>query len=117
MKKTLILAIALLLGLVTAAQAGQQDFTLVNDTGRPICDVYISPDNATDWQDDLLADDKFCLGQGDSFYIKFSRELKGIRIWDMLVIDDRGKEKVYEDINLMEVSTITLRRNGVAELR
>ncbi len=48
MKKALILAVALLFGSVAAAQAGQQDFTLVNDTGRPICDVYISPSDVAD---------------------------------------------------------------------
>ncbi len=37
-------------------------------------------------------------------------------MWDLRVVDDKGKDKVYEDINLMETSTITLRRTGMAEL-
>ena len=115
MKKALILTAALLLG-SAAAQAGQQDFTLVNDTGRPICDVYISPSDVADWQEDLLENDKYCMAQGESYHITFSRDLKGIKMWDLRVIDDKGKDKVYDDINLMEVSNITLRRTGVAEL-
>ena len=116
MKKVLILAIALLFGSVAAAQAGQQDFTLVNDTGRPICDVYISPSDVADWQEDLLENDKFCLSQGEKYHLTFGRDLKGIKMWDLRVVDDKGKDKVYEDINLMETSTITLRRTGMAEL-
>jgi hypothetical protein len=116
MKKALILAVALLFGSVAAAQAGQQDFTLVNDTGHPICDVYISPSDVADWQEDLLENDKYCLSQGEKYHITFGRDLKGIKMWDLRVVDDKGKDKVYEDINLMETSTITLRRSGVAEL-
>ena len=115
MPKAIALALALLLGQFAAAQAGEQDFKLINDSGRPGCDVYISPADATDWQEDLLEGDKYCLAQGESIKISFDRSLKGVKMWDLRVVDDKDNESIYEDFNLMEVSNIKLLRNGTAD--
>lgn len=115
MYKTIGCIFAMLLGMVTVAQAGQQDFTLINDTGRPICDVYISPDNARDWQEDLLEGDKYCMSQGESIKITFDRSFQGVKLWDLRIVDNKGKETIYEDFNLMKISNIKVRRNGTAE--
>ncbi|MBQ9406798.1 MAG: hypothetical protein IJU37_08720 [Desulfovibrio sp.] len=115
MRKIIVFTLALMLGTISLSQAGQQDFTLVNDTGRPICDVYISPDNARDWQEDLLRNDKYCLPSGESIDISFDRSFRGVKMWDMRIVDDKGNETIYEDFNLMQISNIRLRRNGTAE--
>lgn len=115
MQKAIMLALALLLGQAAGVQAGEQDFKLINDSGRPVCDVYISPASATDWQEDLLEGDKYCLSQGESINISFGRSLKGVKMWDLRVVDDKGEESVYEGFNLMEVSNIKLLRNGTAD--
>lgn len=115
MHKTLVLTLALLLGAFSASQAGQQDFTLINDTGGPICDVFISPDNARDWQEDLLENDKYCISQGEKIEITFDRSFQGVKLWDMLIVDKNGRQTVYEDFDLTKISNIKLRRNGTAE--
>ena len=115
MRISLLLSLVLLFGSLAAAHAGQQDFTLTNKSGRDICDVYISPDNAKDWQEDLLESDKTCLHHGESVKIVFDRSLKGVRIWDMLVVDNKGNETVYENFDLMKISTIEIRPNSIAE--
>lgn len=67
-----LVAIALL-G-TTKARAGDQDFTLVNDTGVEIHHVYISPHDSDAWGEDILGEDT--LADGDSVHIKFSRKEK-----------------------------------------
>ncbi len=113
--KKLVLTLTLLLASYGVCQAGAQDFTLINESGRPVCDIYISPDNARDWQEDLLENDKYCLGQGEKVTITFDRSFKGVKLWDLRVVDDKGNETIYEDFNLMNISNIKLRRNGTAE--
>ncbi|MCR5562476.1 MAG: hypothetical protein K6F46_03765 [Desulfovibrio sp.] len=115
MPKAIALALTLLLGQFAVAQAGEQDFKLINDSGRPVCDVYISPADATDWQEDLLEGDKYCLSHGESINITFGRSLKGVKMWDLRVVDDKGNDSIYEGFNLMEVSNIKLLRNGTAD--
>ncbi|MBQ9451764.1 MAG: hypothetical protein IJU65_00500 [Desulfovibrio sp.] len=115
--KRLILVLTLLLVSYGTGQAGEQDFTLINNSGRPICDVYISPDDARDWQEDLLEGDKYCLANGEQITITFDRSFKGVKLWDLRVVDNKGRETIYEDFNLSRISTITLRRDGTAEYR
>ena len=59
--------------------------------------------------------DKYCLAQGESIKISFDRSLKGVKMWDLRVVDDKDNESIYEDFNLMEVSNIKLLRNGTAD--
>jgi hypothetical protein len=62
------------------------DFTLVNKTGYGIKGVYVSPSEATDWGDNLIAKP---LENGDSLDISFPPKEKAEK-WDIRIewVDD-----------------------------
>jgi len=95
----------------TATRAdSRQDFLLVNRTGYDISEVYISPAKADDWEDDILGSDD-SLDDGTQREIKFHRVGKTC-MWDLKVVyDDDDSSAVWHDINLCEVSKITIKYN------
>ena len=105
MKKLLALLFAFLFAALTQVRAGDQDFTLVNKTGFDIHSVFVSPHSADDWEEDVLGKD--VLTDGDHVAIKFSRTAKG-KMWDLKVADKDGKGYIWENINLLEVSKVTV---------
>jgi hypothetical protein len=91
---------------------GAQDFTLVNKTGVEIDKVFISPHDADSWQEDILGRDT--LPSGDSVDIKFHRNEKAA-VWDLRIEDSKGNAIEWENLNLLEISKITLHyENGKA---
>ncbi|HEV3471121.1 MAG TPA: hypothetical protein VG148_17490 [Pyrinomonadaceae bacterium] len=88
-----------------AAAQGAQDFTLVNSTGVEIHALYISPHETDDWEEDVLGRDT--LPSGESVEIKFSRAEKAA-LWDLRVEDKEGNAIVWENLNLLEISKVTL---------
>lgn len=97
----------------TAAPAGAaQDFTVVNSTGVEINALYVSPHDADDWEEDILGQDTLPAGQ--SLEIKFNREEKAAQ-WDLRVEDKEGNAIVWENLNLLQISKLTLHyENGKA---
>lgn len=99
---------ALAVGVVVLAQtavAGDQDFTLVNKTGVEIYSVYVSPHDADDWQDDVLDEDT--LDDGEQVDITFSRKER-TEMWDLRIEDEDGDSLEWENLDLTEVSKVTL---------
>ena len=91
---------------------GKQDFTLVNKTGVEIDKLFISPHDADSWQEDILGRDT--LPDGQSVDIKFHRSEKAA-MWDMRIEDSKGNAIEWENLNLLEISKITLHyENGKA---
>lgn len=89
-----------------AAQAGAaQDFTLVNKTGVEIDKVYISPHDADDWEEDVLGQDT--LPDGQSVEIKFNRNETAAQ-WDLRIEDKEGNAIEWENLNLLQISKVTL---------
>ena len=94
------------------AQEAKQDFTLVNKTGYDISEVYLSASHADSWEDDLLADEDDTFGDGDSKNVHFMPKVKTC-LWDLKVVyDEDDSSAIWHDINLCEVSRITLRYNA-----
>lgn len=95
-----------------AASAGDQDFTVSNDTGVEIHKLYTSPHSADDWEEDVLGED--VLPDGESLEIAFSpRETAAL--WDLRVEDEDGNAITWTRLNLLEISTVTLHyKNGKA---
>ena len=85
--------------------AGEQDFWLVNRTGFTIDEVQITPHNSKDWGDDILGKDT--LGDGEKVEIVFKRKEKA-KVWDLRVEDEDGDEYIWYDLNLLEISEVTL---------
>jgi hypothetical protein len=88
------------------AMAGPQDFTLVNNTGSEIRNVYISPHSSDDWGDDVLGEDT--LSTGNSQEIKFPASRGDECQWDLKVTYDDDSSKEWKDVNLCSISKLTI---------
>lgn len=94
-----------LAALSTAAIAGKQDFTLVNATGYDIAEVYVSPVNTDDWEEDVMGAD--ILENGEGVNIDFSVRDK-LCHYDLKVVWTDGDEATWDSFDLCTVSRITL---------
>ncbi len=96
--------------LVTSASAqAKQDFDLVNRTGITITEVYITPHNANDWGDNVFSGDQ-PLKNGEMTTILFSRKEKS-KYWDLYVVDKADNHFQWDNLNLLEISEVTLIQN------
>jgi hypothetical protein len=89
----------------SVAFAGQQDFTLENRTGYAISEVYVSPSNTTDWEEDVMGTD--VLGDGEQVEIQFSRDTDACA-YDLKVTYSDGEEAVWNGFDLCTVSSIRI---------
>lgn len=103
-----VVAVMFVVG-VNKTSAGDQDFTLVNNTGVDINNLYISPSNQDEWGDDVLGQDQ--LADGQSANIKFAHDAEDC-VWDFMVKDEKGTGVQWTDIDLCKYSTITLHIEG-----
>lgn len=110
MKITTILMIAaalfLSLSSTVSAQESINDFTLVNNTGYVISEVYISPTALNEWGEDVM--DVDVLGIDESVNIKFSpRSYEGL--WDIKVVYSiDNSEVVWSGYDLTSILSITI---------
>lgn len=93
------------IGLVTTAQAGQQDFTLQNRTGYQIDEVYVSQVSSRNWGNDIMGND--ALEDGNVVNVTFNAPDSVCR-WDMRVKYNDGDEAVWNNLNLCNISKVTL---------
>jgi len=87
------------------ATPGKQDFVLHNETGVEIREVYVSPVTAGDWEEDVLGKDT--LPEGESVKVTFEDRDKHSH-WDLKVVDGKGNSIEWHDLNLIEISELTL---------
>lgn len=99
-----VFSLSLLLTQKASAQ-GKQDFTLHNETGVEINELYVSPHKSNDWEEDVLGQDT--LADGDSVAIHFSPRTKP-KLWDIRIVDGDGDSIMWENLNLLEISEVTL---------
>ena len=94
---------------VSAANQNKQDFTLHNETGQEIKEVYVSPTAAEEWEEDILGADT--LASGDSVDISFTRRREDM--WDIKVVFRSGKSNVWTKLNLSQITDVTISfKNG-----
>ena len=105
MNRSVLIALLLLLATAAPAFAGKQDFTLINQTGFDIHEVYIAPHGGEDWEEDVMG--KSILVDGQSVAIKFAPTNK-TKEWDLKVVNKDGRAIVWEKLNLLEISKGTL---------
>ena len=114
MKKLLSICTGVMLLLATAqtSNAGDQDFTLVNKTGVEINALYVSPADKKEWGEDILGKDT--LPAGETTEIEFDPEEEAAK-WDLRVEDKEGNSIEWTDLDLTEISKVTLNyANGKA---
>ena len=93
---------------ITAEQS-KLDFTLKNSTGLTIQEVYVSPDESDDWEEDVLGRD--VLKNGESVDIEFARSEKSCD-WDLKIKDAGGNEVEWDSLDLCVAVTIELEYKG-----
>jgi hypothetical protein len=89
----------------SAVRAGEQDFTLINNTGVEIHALHIAPHSSDEWGDDILGKDT--LSNGEKLDITFPSRTRA-KHWDLRVEDEKGNSLTWESIDLLEVSEVTL---------
>lgn len=95
----------------SAVSPDRLDFELHNMTGYTIEQVYVSPNNKNDWEEDVLGED--VLEDGASVKITFNRQRQDL--WDLRVVFKGGKEAVWSRFDLSQITDITISfRNGKA---
>ena len=98
MPKLLIAALAALL-LPAATSADERNFVLQNATGRTISELYISPTNVNEWEEDVLGVDQ--LADEGEVKINFSDDLDEC-VYDLKIVHDDGDSAIWTGINLCE---------------
>jgi hypothetical protein len=100
------------LTMATAGEAfaqAQQNFRLINRTGYQVNEVYVSPSAVDSWGRDILGDG--VMPSGTSRNITFPRRTRACT-FDLRVIYADGERGEIREINLCEVSNVTLTWNG-----
>ena len=96
---------ALMCMMVIPAFAGDQDFTLIHKTGLTVDAFYCSATTTNYWEEDILGQD--VLEDGQQVLIKFHADTEACH-YDLMIVDEEGDKIVWSDINLCEVTHITL---------
>ena len=110
--KLAITAFSLVLLTSPLVAQSKLDFTLKNDTGLIISELYVAPDESDDWEEDVLGKD--VLKDGASLDIVFSRSEKTCD-WDLKIVDEDGDEVEWDSLDLCKASHIQLMyKNGKA---
>ena len=109
---TLLLVSALFATTAFARRHGTQDFILHNATGVEINELFVSPHTTDEWEEDILGADT--LADGESLKITFNDRESAAK-WDLKVTDKEGNSIEWENLNLNEISEVTLHyKNGRA---
>ncbi len=110
-----VLGLSLMAGTAVAQNA---DFTLVNATGYPISEVYVSPTKAKTWGSDILG--KHIIANRESWKLTFPQS-KAQCFQDLkIVFEDDNSEVVWENFNLCEIDKVTLtydRKSGTTSAK
>lgn len=100
-----ILVGLLSIGLSNTFSQSIQDFTIENNTGFVIYDVYVAYANEDEWGEDLLENDY--LEDGESLKINFSGYDFEACSFDVMIGDLDGNYFMVTDVDLCTVATLT----------
>jgi hypothetical protein len=101
--KSLAVAVAATLLFAIPAVAGDQDFTLHNNTSKTLKELYVSPHSSDDWGDDILGEDT--LESGKSVDVKFPRAEDKCH-WDVKGEFEGGATAEVDDVDFCSVSEV-----------
>ena|ERR1700712_4733404 len=90
----------------TVATAAPQDFTLTNDTGYDIAEVYIGPTSSNDWGDDVMGED--VLSNGADQDIVFPKGRGATCHWDLKVVYTDQTSAQWLNFDLCTISSIKI---------
>lgn len=110
-KVALFSAVAALMAMLLASPALAREVTIMNGCGFTIAGLSLSDTNSSQAQD-LLGNDVLKSGEGVRINIA-----GGDNGWDLIAVAEDGSNVAFENLNLSGVSTVTLRKDGTADLR
>ena len=84
---------------------GKQDFTLHNQTGKVIKEIYVGPTSSEEWGDDVMGKD--VVGDGESVHITFHPKATA-KHWDLKIVFDDDKSTVWTNFDLTTIDDITI---------
>lgn len=87
-------------------EGAPQDFAIRNETGFTIYHIYVSPDYADDWEEDLLGADEVLL-TGDFFDVSFSGYGDQC-IFDIKLVDDEGDSYTRWGVDICSAAQVTI---------
>lgn len=108
LKSRVFLSLGIIALFITAsafARTGKHSFILHNLTGVEINSLYVSPHDSKDWEDDILGRDT--LPSGESLKIIFDDRENSAK-WDLKITDQNKNALEWENLNLSEISELTL---------
>ena len=106
--RTLIMAAVAAATLLLPGMAQAQDqrnFVLTNGTNRVISELYISPTNVNDWEEDVLGVD--VLGDMDKTTVSFVDTVDEC-VYDLKIVHDDGDSAIWTAINLCESNFVVV---------
>jgi hypothetical protein len=89
----------------SAASAGRQNFTLFNNSGYTIEQVYVSTVDTKSWEEDVLGQNE--LDTGQSVHINFPTESDDCH-WDLKIVYKDNTPAYWGNIDLCAISEITI---------
>jgi len=90
---------------IGAAQAGTQDFDLINDSGRTIERIFVSSVGINDWENDVLG--RSMLPSGYTKRVSFSPSYRGCQ-FDVKVVFRDGGSLIDWNVDLCRVGRINV---------
>jgi hypothetical protein len=101
------ISLVALLGLATSSAEEELnlDFTLHNETGKVLDEVYIGPTASDEWGSDVMGKD--VVGDGEKVHIAFHPQATA-KHWDLKIVFDDGKSTVWTKFDLTTIDDITI---------
>jgi hypothetical protein len=93
------------LGVANSFAEGKQDFTLHNQTGKVIKEVYVGPTSSEEWGDDVMGKD--VVPDGSSVHLTFHPNATANH-WDLKIVFDDDKWTVWTNFDLSTIDDITI---------
>jgi hypothetical protein len=114
MNKSVLAVLSLAVSLVAAlpAQAGQQDFELVNKTGFVIAKVFVSESAKASWEEDVLGEG--VLGEDESRVITFDGYADTVCKFDVRIVDPEENTYDVAGLDLCTTQKVTFGMRGKA---
>ncbi|HMQ78701.1 MAG TPA: hypothetical protein PKE39_02330 [Ignavibacteria bacterium] len=108
MKRTFLVlaAVVCLFIMGQSVSAQSQNFSMVNNTGMILVDVFISPSASDNWGSDVIPKDMIL--DGETFDFTFTGIDPEHCSWDILFTADDGNKYYMRGVDLCSITTITL---------
>src|SRR5690349_796530 len=98
-------AAAISAAVIGSAQAGTQDFDLVNNSGRTIERIFVSRVSTNSWENDVLG--RFVLPSGYTKHVSFSPDYRGCH-FDVKVVFRDGSSLIDWNVDLCRVGRLAV---------